>query len=412
MSWARIEAAARSAAARLPRDPDCWTAPGRGLIVAPALPPAGGLRAWGCAQLYALVARAGDGDSRTSAAWPTGRRARWGRRDRPQPAHAAPPLVTQEPARTSSSRRYRTRLFIFAWRTPGATRAVFPWSGSVARAPLTRRRIDRDACSAQDGGAGRPRARPPRAPAGSLAIAQQATGSSSRSLRARRGSRIGVATLAAEHRHPASPAVALRGRAAGASHSTRGSSGCSTSSWPARAGRSAGDRSGVGFDGEGADAGRGQDLPAHGATVGAPPDCSRRTGRTGACRRSCRTGFVRRGMRRSSNCAGCLRHAGGMRIDYVMGLSGLYWVPGTSTARDGAAVRYPTTPCWRSSRSKRAGQRPRDRRGPRRRAGASERLLAERILPDVGLEPDRRAVTSPATVTARCTHDLPMVCGL
>ena len=98
----------------------------------------------------------------------------------------------------------------------------------------------------------------------------------------------------------------------------------------------------VGVDPSGADAWAWQDLFAEGVEVGAPPDEFNTQGQKWGLRpfvpwRLTKTGyepFAR--IVRSA-----LRHMGGLRLDHVMGLFRLYWVPSAVSARDGVYVRYP-----------------------------------------------------------------------
>jgi len=97
----------------------------------------------------------------------------------------------------------------------------------------------------------------------------------------------------------------------------------------------------VGIDRAGADGWIWQDVFALGMDVGAPPDEFNTRGqnwglppldpwRLRACGYSPWVESLR----------GCLRHAGGIRIDHVMGLFRLYWIPFGSEPAAGAYVRY------------------------------------------------------------------------
>jgi 4-alpha-glucanotransferase len=98
----------------------------------------------------------------------------------------------------------------------------------------------------------------------------------------------------------------------------------------------------VGFDGGGFDAWRWQDILVFEAEVGCPPDRHNRDGQRWGLPAFSPTGLVSVdfqpfiGMVRSA-----LRHARGLRIDHVMQLWRLFWVPPVGGASEGAYVRYP-----------------------------------------------------------------------
>ncbi|MFN2523952.1 MAG: 4-alpha-glucanotransferase, partial [Mycobacteriales bacterium] len=97
----------------------------------------------------------------------------------------------------------------------------------------------------------------------------------------------------------------------------------------------------VGVDAGGADAWALQDALALTTTVGAPPDSFNQKGQDWGLPpwrpdRLRELGYAPyRDVVR-----GCLRHAGGLRIDHVMGLFRLWWVPQGSTADQGTYVSY------------------------------------------------------------------------
>jgi (1->4)-alpha-D-glucan 1-alpha-D-glucosylmutase len=97
----------------------------------------------------------------------------------------------------------------------------------------------------------------------------------------------------------------------------------------------------VGVDAGGAETWLHQDLYALGAGVGAPPDDFCLDGQAWGLppmipHRLRETFEALSGMLRAN-----MRHAGALRIDHVMGLMRLFWVPGGGRPADGAYVAYP-----------------------------------------------------------------------
>jgi 4-alpha-glucanotransferase len=98
----------------------------------------------------------------------------------------------------------------------------------------------------------------------------------------------------------------------------------------------------IGFDADGADAWRFQDLLADGVRVGAPPDAFASDGQDWGLPpfipwslRAARYQPLRELFR------AVLTHAGGVRIDHVMGLFRQFWIPPGARAADGAYVGFP-----------------------------------------------------------------------
>ena len=175
----------------------------------------------------------------------------------------------------------------------------------------------------------------------------------------------------------------------------------------------------VGTDPGGSDCWRRPDEMLQGLTIGAPPDIFNPAGQNWGV-----TTYAPHGLRANGYGAflemlrATLRHAGGMRIDHVMGLARLWVIP--AGAAQGAYLRYPLDDLLRlvklESWRHRAivlgedlGTLPDGFRGRLEQAGlAGMRVLwferdGERFIPPTQWSPDAAAMTS--------THDLPSVVG-
>jgi 4-alpha-glucanotransferase len=99
----------------------------------------------------------------------------------------------------------------------------------------------------------------------------------------------------------------------------------------------------IGADPDGADAWAWQDVLATGVTVGAPPDELGPHGQDWTL-----PAFTPWKLRQArfqpfiDTVRAAMRHVGGLRIDHVLGLFRMFWVPPGGTPADGAYVRMPT----------------------------------------------------------------------
>jgi len=173
----------------------------------------------------------------------------------------------------------------------------------------------------------------------------------------------------------------------------------------------------VGFSSDGFDALRWHDYLAPGMRVGAPPDEFFRDGqdwgfppfnpwRLGAARWEPFIDAIR----------SASRHAAGVRLDHVMSLFRLFWIPDGMTAAQGAYVKYPAPALLAllANESRRAGEfvigedlglvEPTVRRHLRRKASLSYRLVWFE-----GSDPRRWPHDAVAAVG---THDLPTIAGI
>jgi 4-alpha-glucanotransferase len=312
------------------------------------------LRVWGwSAQLYAL---------RCAHSWGTGdfanlrRLAHWSAKELGagvllvNPLNAASPVTPQQPSPYfPSSRRYRNLLYLCIEEIPGATELNLDLErlSAAGRALNRERRINRgavftlkmdalkllwsrflgdshfdDFCEAQGD-----------------SLAQFATFCV---LAERHNS--GWHSWPAEYRRPDSPAV----RRFAADH-VEGVRFYQWVQWllDDQLSRAAADIAlmqdlPIGVDPDGADAWAWQDLFARGFTVGAPPDEYNTQGQNWGfsplvpwkLRHAGYEPFIQ-------TIRATLRYAGGLRIDHVMGLFRLFWIPKNSDPRQGAYVRYP-----------------------------------------------------------------------
>ncbi len=173
----------------------------------------------------------------------------------------------------------------------------------------------------------------------------------------------------------------------------------------------------VGIDGDGADAWEWQDLLAPGMTIGAPPDLLGPQGQDW-----CLPPFVPSRLRNAgyqplaTTIRAGLRNARGLRIDHVMGLFRLFWIPEGLTGAEGAYVRFAGRELLDvvALESHRAGglvvgEDLGTLEGTAREHLADAGVLSTRLLWFEGEPPSRWPHQSMAAIT---THDLPTIAGM
>ncbi len=173
----------------------------------------------------------------------------------------------------------------------------------------------------------------------------------------------------------------------------------------------------IGMDPGGADAWEWQDLLAKEMVVGAPPDSFNAEGQDwqlppfapGKLRAAAYGPFI-------ETIRAVLRHAGGLRIDHVMGLFRLWWIPDGQHPRTGWYVRYPADDLLGivALESHRAGALIVGEDLGTVEPGVRQRLALRRVLSCrlLWFEPRPPAEYPQLSLASVTTHDLPTIAGL
>lgn len=173
----------------------------------------------------------------------------------------------------------------------------------------------------------------------------------------------------------------------------------------------------VGFDPDGADAWEFQDVLVPGVSIGAPPDAFNAAGQDwglppfdpGALRAAGYRPFI-------ETLRAAFRHASGVRIDHVMGLFRLFWVPHGRPPSEGAYVPYPSAELLDivAAESRRAGAFVVGEDLGTVEDGVREELAARQVLSYrlLWFEPGAPGEYPERSLAAVSTHDLPTIPGV
>jgi 4-alpha-glucanotransferase len=173
----------------------------------------------------------------------------------------------------------------------------------------------------------------------------------------------------------------------------------------------------IGFDIAGADGWCWQDVLAQNISIGCPPDVFNLDGQDWGL-----APFIPERLRAArfvpfiETVRAMLRHAGGLRIDHVMGLFRLFWIPRSMGARGGTYVRYLSEELLaivaiESHRAKAliVGEDLGTVSPGARELLASESLMSYRLL---FFEPDLPATYPRSALASVTTHDLATIAGI
>ncbi len=173
----------------------------------------------------------------------------------------------------------------------------------------------------------------------------------------------------------------------------------------------------IGFDPDGLDAWAFQDVLAEDVAVGAPPDMFNTQGQNWGLPPLVPWKLAHAGYRPFvDSIRAALAHGGGLRIDHVMGLYRLWWIPSGAGAARGAYVRYPASDLLRiialeshRARAVVVGEDLGTVVEEFREELLRRKLLSYRLLWFEDSDPKQ---WPPAAMAAITTHDLPTVAGL